>query len=122
MQCGMKKEHFVYSALKFFPSFLLPLLSTVYQCDRYLSSQGCLGSWLGCQVLPATGAVSILELMVANSGSSSPDVSGTQPPLSDAVANNFYGLLKNSRVTIRVLISQKPMVCCASILKIWYTS
>ena len=32
-------------------------------------SRGCGGSWLGCQVLPAIGAVSILEL-VASSGSS----------------------------------------------------
>ena len=45
------------------------LLSTVYQCDGCLSSHGCGGSWLGCQVLPAIGAVSILEL-AANSGSS----------------------------------------------------
>ena len=45
------------------------LLSTVYQCDGYLSSHGRGGSWLGCQVLPAIGAVSILELAV-NSGSS----------------------------------------------------
>ena len=44
------------------------LLSTVYQCDGCLSSQGRGGSWLGCQVLPAIGAVSILEL-AANSGS-----------------------------------------------------
>ena len=47
-----------------------PLLSTVYQCDGYLFfSGGGGGSWLGCQVLPAIGAVSILEL-AANSGSS----------------------------------------------------
>ena len=46
-----------------------PLLSIVYQCDGCLSSRGCEGSWLGCQVLPAVGAVSILEL-AANSGSS----------------------------------------------------
>ena len=47
-----------------------PLLSTVYQCDRCLFFSGvCGGSWLGCQVLPAIGAVSILELAV-NSGSS----------------------------------------------------
>ena len=46
------------------------LLSTVYQCDGCMSYRrgGC--SWLGCQVLPATGAVSILELAV-DSGSSS---------------------------------------------------
>ena len=51
--------------------FSLPpcLLSTVYQCDRCLSSRECGGSWLGCQVLPAMGAVSILGL-AANSGSS----------------------------------------------------
>ena len=46
-----------------------PLLSTVYQCEGCLSSQGHGGSWLGCQVLPAISAVSILEL-AANSGSS----------------------------------------------------
>ena len=45
------------------------LLSTVYQCDGCLSSRGCGDSWLGCQVLPAIGAVSILEL-AAHSGSS----------------------------------------------------
>ena len=44
-------------------------LSTVYQCDGCLSSWGHGGSWLGCQVLPAIGAVSILKL-AANSGSS----------------------------------------------------
>ena len=46
-----------------------PLLSTVYQCDGCLFFSGAWGSWLGCQVLPAIGAVSILEL-AANSGSS----------------------------------------------------
>ena len=46
-----------------------PLLSTVYQCDGCLSYLGRAGSWLGCQVLPAISAVSILEL-VASSGSS----------------------------------------------------
>ena len=45
------------------------LLSTVYQCDGCLSSWACGGSWLGCQVLSAIGAVSILEL-AASSGSS----------------------------------------------------
>ena len=45
------------------------LLSTVYQCNGCLSSCGRAGSWLGCQVLPAISAVSILEL-AANSGSS----------------------------------------------------
>ena len=53
----------------FVPSLPHPLLSNVYQCDECLSSQGCGGSWLGCQVLPASIAVSILEL-AANSGSS----------------------------------------------------
>ena len=42
------------------PSY--PLLSTVYQCDRYLSSHVHGGLWLACQVLPGIGAVSILEL------------------------------------------------------------
>ena len=51
------------------PSLPHPLLSTVYQCDGCLSYLGRGGSWLGCQVLPAISAVSILEL-VANSGSS----------------------------------------------------
>ena len=53
----------------FVPSLPHPLLSTVYQCDRCLSSRGHGGSWLGCQVLPANVAVSILEL-AANNGSS----------------------------------------------------
>ena len=53
----------------FVPSLPHHLLSTVYQCDRCLSYQGHGGSWLGCQVLPATSAVSILEL-ATNSGSS----------------------------------------------------
>ena len=46
-----------------------PLLSTVYQCEGCPSSWGNGGSWMGCQVLPAISAVSILEL-AANSGSS----------------------------------------------------
>ena len=46
-----------------------PLLFTVYQCDGCLSYQGHGGSWLGCQVLPAISALSILEL-AANRGSS----------------------------------------------------
>ena len=46
-----------------------PLLSTVYQCDGCLYSQGCGGSWLGCQVLAAISAVPISGL-AANSGSS----------------------------------------------------
>jgi len=53
--------------------FLLPLLPSIfqfsYQFDRCLSFQGCGGSWLGCQVLLAIGAISILEL-AARSGSS----------------------------------------------------
>ena len=53
----------------FVPSLPYPLLSSVYQCDGCLSSQGCWGSWLGCQVLPAISAVSILEL-AAHNGSS----------------------------------------------------
>ena len=59
--------------------FSLPfpfLFPTVYQC---LLSPGCGGSQLVCQVLPAIGAVSILQL-AANSGGS-----GTQPALSDTV-------------------------------------
>ena len=52
----------------FSPPFPPPLFSTVYQCDGYLSSWGHRGLWLGCQILPAIGAVSILEL-AANSGS-----------------------------------------------------
>ena len=51
------------------PSLPHCLLSTVYQCDGCLSYLGSGGSWLGCQVLPAISAVSILEL-AANSGSS----------------------------------------------------
>ena len=53
----------------FVPSLSHPLLSTVYQRDGCLSYLGRGGSWLGCQVLPAISAVSILEL-VAYSGSS----------------------------------------------------
>ena len=53
----------------FVPSLPHPLLSTGCQCDGCLSYLGRGGSWLGCQVLPAISAVSILEL-VANSGSS----------------------------------------------------
>ena len=53
----------------FVPSLPHTLLSTVYQCDGCLSYLGRGGLWLGCQVLPAISAVSILEL-VANSGSS----------------------------------------------------
>ena len=56
-------------AVFLFPPFTTPLLSTVYQCDGCLSSLGRGGSWLGCQVLPAISAVSMLEL-VANCGSS----------------------------------------------------
>ena len=48
---------------------VFPLPSDFYQCDRCLSSQERGGSWLGCQVLPAIIAVSILEL-AANSGNS----------------------------------------------------
>jgi len=53
----------------FVPSHPHPLLSTVYECGGCLSSRGCGGSWLGCQVLPASGAVSFLKL-AANNGSS----------------------------------------------------
>ena len=53
----------------FVPSFPHPVLSTVYQCYGCLSYQGCGGSLLGCQVLPAISAVPILGL-AANSGSS----------------------------------------------------
>ena len=49
--------------------FSLPVLSTVYYCGRCQSSQGHGVHWLGCQVLPAVGAVSILVL-AANSESS----------------------------------------------------
>ena len=76
-RCGGEKECFVWSIKWLFPS-LPPLLSTVYQCDRCL--------WLGCQVLPAFDAVSILEfaskLLWKLQG-----VPGTQPPCSDAVVN-----------------------------------
>ena len=64
-----EQEYFVWSVQWFFPVLPASLLSTVYQCDECLSSQGRGGSWLGCQVLPAIGAVSILEL-AASSGSS----------------------------------------------------
>ena len=64
--CGGKKEQFVWKRKRFFPP---SLLSTVYQCDGCLSSRGCGGSWLVCQVLPAIGAVSVVVL-AAKSGSS----------------------------------------------------
>ena len=48
-----------------FPPYLHCLFSVTSTCFPFLSR----GSWLGCQVLPAMGAVSILEL-AANSGSS----------------------------------------------------
>ena len=38
----------------FVPSLPHPLLSTVYQCDWCLSYLERGGSWLGCQVLPAS--------------------------------------------------------------------
>ena len=47
----------VESLAVFVPSCPHPLVSTVYQCDGSLSSRGRGGSWLGCQVLPAIGAV-----------------------------------------------------------------
>jgi len=69
-QCGGKLEHYLWSVLWFFVSSVPhPLLSTVYQCDMRPSSQEHGGSWLDCQVLPAIGAVSIMEL-AASSGSS----------------------------------------------------
>ena len=46
------------------PSLPHPLLSTVYQCDGCLSYQGHGGSELGCRLLPAISAVSILELRI----------------------------------------------------------
>ena len=60
--CGRKKEHSVWSVPRFFPHLLL---STVYQCDRYLSLWVRGGSWLVCQALPVINAVSILELAVS---------------------------------------------------------
>ena len=46
-----------------------PLLSTVYQCDGYPPCLERGVSWLGCQVFPATGAVSILELAATSRSS-----------------------------------------------------
>ena len=64
------------------PSFL----STVFQCD------GCLflslvrgGSWLGCSVVPAMGA--LFSLGAGCQKWKPLDIPGTQPPLSDAVVN-----------------------------------
>ena len=48
------------------PTLCFPLCISV---TGFCSSRGRGGSWLGCQVLPVIGAVSILEL-AANSGSS----------------------------------------------------
>ena len=70
-----------------FPHPPPPLLSAVYQCDGYLSSRQSGGPWLGCQALPAIGAVSILGL-AANSGSSSVSQAAMQPLFSDAVVNH----------------------------------
>lgn len=53
----------------FSPSIPHPLLCTLNQCNRCLSSRVRGSSWLGCQVLPAYGAVFILEL-AATSGCS----------------------------------------------------
>ena len=58
--CCRMNEHFVWSVPP--PSSSCPLLSTVYLCNRCLSSRGHGGSWLGCEVLPGISAVSILEL------------------------------------------------------------
>ena len=68
----MEERAFCVEHFSVFFSLLSPtLLPSVYQgeCDWCLSSQGHGGSWLGCQVLPANNAVSILEL-AANSRSS----------------------------------------------------
>ena len=89
----------------------LPLfLSTVFQCD------GCLflslvrgGSWLGCSVVPAMGA--LFSLGAGCQKWKPLDIPGTQPPLSDAVVNcyrvvtNFssrQGIVKSSRGTKKV--------------------
>ena len=61
--CGAFRS---FCSLPSFPTLCFPLY---YQCDGFLSYLGRGGSLLGCQVLPAISAVSILEL-VANSGSS----------------------------------------------------
>ena len=68
--CGGNQENFVWS-IQWSPPLLHPLLSAVYQCDRYpsISSLGYGGSWLGFLVLPVMDAVSILEL-AANIGRS----------------------------------------------------
>jgi len=62
------RRRILWSVYWFFTS-LPPLFSAVHQGDGCLSCWGHGGSWLCCQVLPAIGAVSILELAV-NSGSS----------------------------------------------------
>ena len=69
---------------------LLPFLSTVFffQCD------GCLfflslvlgGSWLGCSVVPAMGA--LFSLGAGCQKWKPLDILGTQPPLSDAVVKS----------------------------------
>ena len=73
-QCGRKEEYLCGALRGSSPPLPSPppqplLLSTFYQYDGCLSSLGHGGSWLGCQVLPAIGTVSILEL-ATNSGSS----------------------------------------------------
>ena len=79
----------------------LPLfLSTVFQCD------GCLflslvrgGSWLGCSVVPAMGA--LFSLGAGCQKWKPLDIPGTQPPLSDAVVN----------VTIRIFFNNPSQTC-----------
>ena len=73
----------------------LPLfLSTVFQCD------GCLflslvrgGSWLGCSVVPAMGA--LFSLGAGCQKWKPLDIPGTQPPLSDAVVNWTWSVVVN---------------------------
>ena len=97
--CGGKKEHFVWNVFPL-PS---PLLSTAYQCDGCLTSQGCGGSWLGCQVLTTIGVVPILQL-ATDSGSSRMSHPPTQPPLSDTVVN-----LPNSESVVKIKVTLKHL-------------
>ena len=74
-QCGRKKEHYAWSIMHgAFSRFLFPPFPTLCFPPVIGVTGACLlwgmeGSWLGYQVLPAIGTVSILEL-AATSGSS----------------------------------------------------
>ena len=91
-----------------FSSFCsLPSPPFAFHCvsvDRCLSYLGRGGSWLGCQVLPATSAVSILEL-VANSGSSRMSRTHNLHILSESDKVVYLAYSKNNHIKIILLYS-----------------